>query len=390
MEEKKYSKAEQIIIEQLNILTYDDRTNFMFEEDLFLKQIIKNISYLREIELLTSEKSESLFSYKSIDKINSKIKNKQHFVNVKMPDSEIELIDEIHYLDSLSINIFGKNLFEFKKLLEENNLPLTSSKEPKKEEPSYNYNSSASNSKDKYNYGNPEDLKNRMISEMAMKRLMTEIRSGQIYIYLSKPKSVPILKYLVTAFYFLIALINLAFIILMFYITISKQTYNVFILNGNIVASGTPNANQANLYSQVSEFSNFIFPVLFVIIFPFLAKWNIKGMKNNENNKYTMNIFVLVIFTIIGIFNLITSLSFNPFTNYDNAKLYPADPSQNPNNLDFYYATLIFSLILGSLTSLGIVFLIPYFSVKPKFNFELQQELIQKYQSEIRKLKEFQ
>lgn len=389
MSEIKYLKVKKIIAKQLSIIMNNSKTKETLKNEIFLKAVIKNVSILKEVESLEKTDQNKIWAYKFLDRINVFLSVKQKFIAIELPKNEVDLEDEVKFLDSLSINLFNKTLEEIKDSFsgtdEESQpkkvdnqkivgvIPRNSAKEDYRD-------ISYQQKNNQYNYGNPGDYKETIINQMATKRLMDEIRSGKIYIYDSRPKFVPIIKHAVSIFYGFIALLYLALIIFTLYINSSGIAFTFF---GTPVPPATTRP-ELNLFKHpVFSWSNILFPALFVVFFPYLAFKNLKGIKNNDNLKYSMSVFLLTIFTFLGIFSLVSSFSNNPFLIIDIAASNPVG-TQNINLLDVARAYFILNIISSSFTIFGIIFIIPYMVLKPKQDVKLQQELLEQYKSEIR------
>ena len=395
MAEEKYFSSKEIIKKQLNIVIFNKRTKQMLKNDQFLSAVIKNVSILKKIEEITGIEKEKMISYKYLDRINVELAEKKTFISVEIPDSTAETNDEIKFLDSLSINLFSKNLEQIKILASDSSsvLPFdsstfqqnnaTNSNDEKKKSSNNSQGTSGS-----YDYGyNETEQKEQIIMQMAAKRLSQEIGTGKVYLYLSKPTAVPIIKFAVSIFYGFIALINLAFIIFFAYISISKISYSVFVLNGVIVPPPTTDtgATLVNIFGSGQFSISLIINILFVIFFPIMAVKNLRGMKTNDNIKYSMSLFFLSFLSILGLFNLIQIFSSgDPFSVLRNAELNPSDVNQDQNLLAIYEAYIILNITISGGTVLGFAFIIPYMALKPKRNIQLQQDLLNKYKEEIK------
>lgn len=395
---EKYSSSKELIRKQLSIIIFNKRTRQMLKNEQFLNVVIKNISILKKIEELSTSEKEKIIAYKCLDRINVELVEKKTFISYELPNLPSELNDEVKFLDSLAINLFGKNLEEIKVLasdpssvlpfdtivVEEPDTNSTNSNNSKET------NNSNKNTSKSYDYGyNDAVQKEQIIMQMATKRFMEEVSSGKVYLYLSKPKAIPVIKYAVSTFYGLIALLNLALVIFFAYISISDITYDVYVKWPDGIqpppTSPDPDMELVNIFER--GLFSLIINIIFIIVFPLVAVKNLKGINTNDNVKYSMSLFLLSFLSILGLFNIIQNLGFagnNPFPILEAARNNPAIAGQDMEPLKIYEAYIILETVAASISVMGFAFIIPYMMLRPKRNIKLQQDLLNQYKEEIK------
>lgn len=156
--------------------------------DEFQKIVLKQISIIHKIE------GKKTNSKKWLDKLNEKITNKVDFIDINIKTKE-EMMDEANYLKTYINNVYKIDITE----------PLEKSQKPKEEvAPIQAKQIDSTNASpmfgpmgmnfDPSNF-DAKFIQDQFIEQAARQRLHIEMMNGTFYRYTSKPKIIPIMKY---------------------------------------------------------------------------------------------------------------------------------------------------------------------------------------------------
>ncbi|MGL5640398.1 MAG: hypothetical protein ACRDCD_01950 [Mycoplasmoidaceae bacterium] len=287
--------------------------------------------------------------------ILNNLNKKVEFSKEKL-DNEIDIKDNINFIRVFIKNLTHKDLESFtaEEIKKDNN----SSTEEKTQT------TENSTSSGEYNYGNYEDYKKNILNQMVQKRLAEDMLSGKYYFFDSKPKAVPILRYVIGVMIILASLILLSIVIVG-----SMTKLKLLNKDGEVV--------------DLTLFSNpftMIFIIIFICLFIFSGYKYLIPVKN-DNAKYNLSNLSLGLSVFGGI--LLLSLSIQPLSQLDSIIKQYVDAGTTKENIELFKAWNWIMLSLSLLLiSFGIPMIINYV-VRPKKDLKLTQELTEKYKREI-------
>ncbi|CCE66806.1 hypothetical protein [Candidatus Mycoplasma haematominutum] len=183
----------------------------------------------------------------------------------------------------------------------------------------------------------------------AMERLEREIRSGRVYVYLSKPSRNPILK----KYFSYLCLVGIVF---------SGVTFLVALINATSNSSGSGGSN-GKWHPTLFTVMSFIF---------FLLSWreNNRGLEN-ENFKYCFSRKIFFYYFFLSSWFLLSSVGGTSSADGGYSSLFSGDTS----------ATVFFALLVSVVIISVTFFLVGFFFLNPKKNKELIERLLNKYSS---------
>ncbi len=322
-------------------------------KNAFAELILKQISILDFAEKKQGKGSSSKEWLEKLNVINN--------TNVKLIDvSNLninEMYDEINY-----INVYIKNVFKY-------DLSKNESVETVQKVESKTVNDTPT--KQSFQYGgspfstygfNPENIttegiKEQIVRDMALKRMIEEVRSGRFYQYKTKPISIIIFKYI-------IGIIALLFALLIIVKLVIAAVIGAVNLNIN------SNSGSRNLFGWI------LFTDIITILGSIWLTYSMFKNSKNENYKYYFiwPNAMLIIFVIL--FNLVSSL-IEEVPYYQNQNWWINNNSKETIRLFFVYLYIVFTLS-------GIGFFLFLISIMTIFlNPKLDLERIQLKQEEI-------
>ncbi len=343
---------------------------------------------------------------------------------------ETTLNDDVHYLKVFSKNILGKDYQDLTPRTATNNFQnknFTNSNDIHKGEFDRSNNSSnqdiTNNNQidDNYNYFNNQNPYNngyggsgwfnnfmngfgpssygynqqdyvssaedQIAATAASRRLNSEIASGKIYIYSTKPKTVPILKIVAGIACLLLVIVIIVQIALnqqLSSITIPPNTplhnYINNIYGSKFTGQGVPIGSV--MYNGLV--SGWFFSIFLILIFTYMAYYQLKPTRT-MNEKYQMHVGLMLFEAIIVLIAIIFNYSFLSIqrTMFESWPMWLStfsNSSELPLIKTLYAFSILYIVLLCSLVLIAIVF---YF-VRPRINFEYLNGLFQKYFGEAR------
>lgn len=220
---------------------------------------------------------------------------------------------------------------------------------------------------------NFQDMAESMIMASANSMLIMNIRKGSVYQYKSKPKIIPILKWLIVA-------------VICVLIALSIASYALLMVAGNVGIFNVKD-QQGNPKEDHAQLTNpFPFQLIFTILILVLMILSMVRNSKNENFKYYMSWGWMLMYVLVLIFvwfmvgGLTNNIIFNYQSFYDNTIVDASNSKATP--LINGYRVIQFVII--GLLGLMVVFLIVGCVFNPKRDFERMQLLLQEYVNEIK------
>lgn len=310
--------------------------------------------------------------------------------------TETELEQEINSFNEYLIKTINKNFDEVKLEFQEKHIdeakkvesevfavPTDTDSENIKNENNDNQNHSSNNSNFnaeefvQNNKMNFNDMAESMIAASANSLLIMNIRKGSVYQYKSKPKIIPILKWLIVAIIcVLIGLSIASFALLM--VAGPKVAYHPMkdgIVQEDIISYGLQLATP------------FPFQLLLTTLILVLMIMSMVKNSKNENFKYYMSWgwMLMYILTLVFVWFMVGGIGSNLLFNYssflDDLSIVKSE-SGIAISLIEAYRVIQFTII--GLLGLMIVFLIVGCVFNPKKDFERLQLLLQEYINDIK------
>lgn len=314
--------------------------------------------------------------------------------------TETELEQEINSFNEYLIKTINKNFDEVKLEFQEKHIdeakkvesevfaiPTDTDSENIKNENNDNQNHSSNNSNFnaeefvQNNKMNFNDMAESMISASANSLLIMNIRKGSVYQYKSKPKIIPILKWLIVAIISLLIILSIAsFALLM--VAGPKLTYYAEVKD----SSGQSTKEEIPGMPLTTPFP---FQLLLTILILVLMIMSMVKNSKNENFKYYMSWgwMLMYILTLVFVWFMVGGLG--PWTNqilfqynnfYDNILVHDKSLAGIP----LVEAYRVIQFIIIGLLGLMVVFLIVGCVFNPKKDFERLQLLLQEYINDIK------
>lgn len=291
----------------------------------------------------------------SLNKLNKKVE----FSKNKL-DNEIDIKDNINFIKVFIKNLTHKDLESFTA----EDIQTNNSNESKTSQENVQNNEN-DKSNTAYNYGNYEEYKNNILNQMVQKRIADDMITGKYYFYDSKPKAVPILRYIIGIMILIAASLLLAIIII-------GSITRLMLLD----AENTPKEFSLVFSSPFT----LMFIILFVCLLIFSGYKHLIPIKN-DNFKYNLSNLSLGLSVFGGI--LLLSTNIQPLIQMDElVKKFVAAGTTAHNIELFKIWQWIFLTLSILLISFGIPMIINYV-LKPKKDLNLTQELTEKYKREI-------
>ncbi|MDE5599527.1 MAG: hypothetical protein K2I49_01175 [Ureaplasma sp.] len=331
------------------LAAYTALTNKEFEPN-------STITFKTESELESEVNSFNEYLIQNLDKNFDKVKiefQEKHVDEAKKVESEVFAMPVNNETGSMS-----------------NDNSANQSSTDNKTEKEFNTEEFINNSK-----ANFQDMAESMIMASANSMLIMNIRKGSVYQYKSKPKIIPILKWLIVA-------------VICVVIALSIASYTVLMVAGPVTVYDVGKTDSEGNPLTYSTFltTSFPFQLIFTILILVMMILSMVRNSKNENFKYYMSwgwmlMYVLVLifvwFMVGGLTNSII-FDFNYFKDavLVNGKESPAIPFINA------YRAIQFTII--GLLGLVVVFLIVSCVFNPKRDFERMQLLVQEYVNEIK------
>ncbi|MGL5246345.1 MAG: hypothetical protein ACRC8C_02125 [Mycoplasmoidaceae bacterium] len=336
----------------LDLLLSNNELSKNLDDKNFFNSFSTLLNNFRLIENKIKPKISLLDKYTGIlNNLNKKIE----FSKEKL-DDEIDIRDNINYIRVFVKNLTHKDLESFpsEEIQKDNN-----SNTEQKNQSTENSTSSAD-----YNYGSYEEYKKNILNQMVQKRLAEDMLSGKYYFFDSKPKAVPILRYIIGVMIILASLILLSMVIVG-----SITKLKILNTNGDVL--------------DLTLFSNpftMIFIIVFICLFIFSGYKYLIPVKN-DNAKYNLSNLSLGLSVFGGI--LLLSISIEPLIQIDAIIKKYVEAGTTAQNIELFKAWNWIMLSLSLLLiSFGIPMIINYV-VRPKRDLKLAQELTEKYKREI-------
>ncbi|MGL4617275.1 MAG: hypothetical protein ACRCUM_03470 [Mycoplasmoidaceae bacterium] len=352
---KKINKLEKNLYNDiskvLDLILSNNELSQNLNDKTFFKSFSNLLNNFRLLENKIEPNNSLLDKYTGIlNKLNKKVEFSKEIL-----DDEIDIKDNINFIRVFVKNLTHKDLESFN--AEEIN-PNNTNNEEKTQN---NENSTSSN---EYNYGNYEDYKKNILNQMVQKRIAEDMLSGKYYFFDSKPKAVPILRYIIGVMIILSSLVLLSIVIVG-----SMTKLKILDSNGVVV--------------DLTLFSNpftMIFIIIFICLFIFSGYKYLIPVKN-DNSKYNLSNLSLGLSVFSGI--LLLSINIEPLIQIDAIIQKYVEAGTTEENIELFKAWNWIMLSLSLLLiSFGIPMIINYV-VRPKKDLKLTQELAEKYKREI-------
>lgn len=230
-----------------------------------------------------------------------------------------------------------------------------------------------------FNASNMNQIADQMMYQAGQVLLNTKIASGEVYKFSTKPKLIPIIKYLISALFILVPILMIASIAILGVMSGKVEIY----LNIN----NKEEVVQLTLFSWTSILNLIVYLLIVGMITYSLIKNN-----KNENFKYRLNWGSLAIYLFIAWLTIFLQAtdSLDPVFHWDNLKNELQDfISKNPDHYDtkaislFEKYRIIQFVIFGALGTITILVVLGAV-FNPKVDNNRMQELLQKYVEDIR------
>ena len=390
------------IIKNLNVVLFYKETTILLSIDQNFYNSVSNLinisnyiensekievkqtsDYILLMETIT-EKKFIIEELESLDlsKVTSELENMKDIVKtvIKKDIEEISLI-----LKKELINKLDKKENDEAKTSNIQDNQSTNTEKP-------SFNNPDSSTFEQRNASSINQIANSMIEQQAQSLMFMDMNNGKLYRFTSKPKIIPIIKYILLVLVALLAVILLVSSIMS--LTFSAPT-GIPVFGFKNPLDGSPRSmlilnNPDNIFGNI-----FIYMGIALIAFSVISP--LKKNKSNENIRYSMRIstyimpvifFLLIssVFTINGnvVFswdNILKNIS-NPTTSWTDNKI-----TYTSINIDAYDRLLtIFVLTIIAYIIIGIIFLLFVVShnYKPKEDFEKLNTIRQNYIDDIK------
>ncbi len=399
MDSRASKKISKEIIHNLEIVLSNKDLSSQLSNDDFRKNIVKQLSMLKQLFTIQKAKESDLFDL--IDKFNLFMKDNKisadEIVATEYKE-ESEFLDEANYLKVFISNTFSRpfdsyshNAEKIKKL---NSLDATTpvaagvtrdttSNETKSTNTqpnansAYNYGAFNQAAGNPYQYGNPEDYKQRIKMDMVNKRILDDFNQGNYYFYTSKPKIIPILKKISAISTIILGLLMIAQFALQIAVMnvglqfISPVTHELVSFGG-----------QGNPFMWMN--------IIFIL---FLCMWIIKTGYNqlkpikNDNYKYMIKNFGYWLTFICGLLLLLQIIMSSKQNNVDIIALFEDPAAGNSQaQINVFKAYKYMGYAIAAVFISNVIYPILNNIYRPQDNRELRLALVEKYSKEIDEL----
>ena len=274
----------------------NETKNKQFQE-LILKQISILAFYEASLKKTKSkskeqDKNSCLSSQEWLDKLNQINNTKLSLIEVNYKN-DVDAIDDANYIKTYIQNVYHLNIDDA-----ENNDVIQAKTVQNIDDNSKETANPFSGVFSDIGGDTPitmGDFQEQFYKQVALQKFHKELSDGNFYQYKTKPKIIPILKYVVSSFLILFALITVIKIILIF------MSNNVSIINPNKEHTST----ELNLIKEY-----LIGDILNLICSSYMSYIVLKPAKN-DNNKYYFSWKLFTFISVIWFINLIMNLVFN-------------------------------------------------------------------------------
>lgn len=420
MDTKKCEKIYDKLYENLNIVFNSKEILMQLSDENFKDLILNQVSILNFLEnelpssvlLKKSSKSKEAEPRNDaknfLDKLNTILSSNKDFLNLNFTkESDIE--DEVNYLSVYIKNTFKKDLSEFKK--DTTNKPESvkaeftdsnASNQNKNVSMGGNnagigampnnqrFNNSAfSNPFFGGNTNDPAYFQEQMFFQMAQQRLRQEISTGTFYLYVNKPKIVPILKKIMGSLTIIYVILSIIALIMCSVSSEKLLVSQPFVISLGYQPYGYAEGQNLPLSQLTSNsfISSILMQVIIIIIALFFA-YQMLMPRKNENLKYSfswMNIAFMILWIIFFISNTVTSFS-QSYTciNYFYNDGYGINNGNN-SSISTYAVSVYLQTAAYSILGLIVVLAVATAIMAPKRDYERMQLKVQEYVSEMKK-----
>lgn len=287
-------KITSILTTNLNKIFTNSFLLNKFNDNVFADLVLKNISILAFLEKKSRSKSSKKEYTNWLKKFNEVLGEEKTIIELNYETHE-EVLDDVNYLSTYIKNIykidFDNNIIEEKKV---EDVEKVDSKIV--DEDSFN------------SFGSPFGRTNSSINSSAafssfqeqfyqqktMERFYTDLISGKFYQYKSKPKIIPILKYLTGT------------IMLCFVITLLTN----IIFAAMLKQLPVPNSGSNNENKSINLLQSILNETLVIILISYLI-YKLLNWKKNDNIKYFYSWKLMLFVGVILLFSTIWSIVSN-------------------------------------------------------------------------------
>ncbi len=353
-----------LVVHYLDIIFLDNKTTDLLRSDKNFQEIITNdisiVKYFDKIESNSNNSNRFIKSYEMITTKKFVNNDKLNFSNFN------DIVDTIKYTNIYLLNTLRLSIEQIDSINKSNN-EANIKEETSREIPSSN--------EFQGNYKSDEeiirssgytmhDVADQLIMTQANMILSKNISKGKVYIYNSKPKFIPIIKFIVIALLFVMFVLSIAAFAL-----VAKYGENV-----EVIVDGNSNLQ----FFSNSSIASYIFQFIFVLaILGFISFSMFKNFKN-DNSKYKFSWGVMSFYIVLFLMSTFM-FSWNILINKPNI----ANPGSNSAHQIFTNAANI-QIAIFVVIGLVVIFTVIGAILNPKRDEKRIMKLLEQYASEIR------
>ena len=354
-----------LVVHYLDIIFLDNKTTDLLRSDKNFQEIITNdisiVKYFDKIESNSNNSNRFIKSYEMITTKKFVNNDKLNFSNFN------DIVDTIKYTNIYLLNTLRLSIEQIDSINKSNN-EANIKEETSREIPSSN--------EFQGNYKSDEeiirssgytmhDVADQLIMTQANMILSKNISKGKVYVYNSKPKFIPIIKFIVIALLFIMFVLSIAAFAL-----VAKYGENV-----EVIVDGSSNLQ----FFSSSSIASYIFQFIFVlIILGFISFSMFKNFKN-DNSKYKFSWGVMSFYIVLFLMSTFM-FSWNILINKPNIA---ADSNPNSVHQIFTNAANI-QIAIFVVIGLVVVFTVIGAILNPRRDEKRIMKLLEQYASEIR------
>lgn len=362
---EKEKQSYDLAVHYLNIIFLDNKTTDLLRSDKNFQEIITNdISIVKYFDQIESNNSNSDRFIKSFEMLT----NKKFVNNDKLNFSNLnDIYDTIKYTNIYLLNTLRISIEQMDNINKSASNEASVKEESSQEIPSKNYQSDEEIIR---NSGyTMHDVADQLIMSQANMILSKNIAKGKVYVYNSKPKLIPIIKYLIIGLLFIMFILSIAAFAL-----VAKYGDQIYL-------------NVSGLDKPVEFFSNssitsYIFQFIFILlILAFISSSMFKNFKN-DNSKYRFSWIMMSCYLILFLATTFM-FSWNILINKPDVNEFASGTIESAKNQVFTNAAniqIFIFVIIGLVVILTVVGAI----LNPKRDEKRITKLLEQYATEIR------
>lgn len=362
---EKEKQCYDLAVHYLNIIFLDNKTTDLLRSDKNFQEIITNdISIVKYFDQIESNNSNSDRFIKSFEMLT----NKKFVNNDKLNFSNLnDIYDTIKYTNIYLLNTLRISIEQMDNINKSASNEASVKEESSQEIPSKNYQSDEEIIR---NSGyTMHDVADQLIMSQANMILSKNIAKGKVYVYNSKPKLIPIIKYLIIGLLFIMFILSIAAFAL-----VAKYGDQIYL-------------NVSNLEKPIEFFSNssitsYIFQFIFILlILAFISSSMFKNFKN-DNSKYRFSWIMMSCYLILFLATTFM-FSWNILINKPGESDFASGTIESAKNQIFTNAANI-QIVIFVIIGLVVIFTVVGAILNPKRDEKRITKLLDQYATEIR------